>query len=264
MFDVVTGRRNFGRIFAGMAGVVALGGGATAAVAAVRRSSEEEEKKFRTVPWPYTKLEPDRVAMRAFEGYGKARCMYGTFEAIVGSAADRLGGPYRNFPYDVMAYGADGIGGWGTVCGALNGAAAAFQLLSREPGPLVDSLFGWYEQQPLPNVQLASATGAPAQTIAGSPLCHVSIARWCASTGKKADDPARVERCGALVASVARRATELLNVQAAGRPLPVVPASAASQCGSCHTESDAKDDARAKMDCNGCHFHLISDEHPKT
>ncbi len=263
MFDVVTGRRNFGRIFAGVAGVLAVGGGATAAVAAVRKSNAEEDERFRSVPWPYPKLEPDQVAFRAFKGFDHKRCMYGTFEALVGSAADKLGGRYHNFPFDVMAYGADGIGGWGTVCGALNGAAAAIHLLSKEPGPIVDSLFAWYEREPLPNVQLTSSTAA-AQTIAGSPLCHVSIARWCAATGKKADDPERVHRCGALVASVARRTTELLNTQLAGRALPVVPASAAAQCGSCHTQGAARDDARSKMDCNGCHFHLVVPEHPKT
>jgi hypothetical protein len=218
MFDVITGRRSFARVLGGMAGVVVVGGGATAAVAAVRKSNEEEERKFRTLPWPYAKLEPDRVAGRAFDAYAKGKCMYGSFEALVGPVAERLGGAYRNFPFDVMTYGAEGIKGWGTVCGALNGAAAAFQMLSPEPGALVDSLFGWYEQQPLPNMQHASAQFPLVQTISGSTLCHVSIARWCESTGKKSDDPARVERCGALVASVARRSSELLNAQLAGRP----------------------------------------------
>jgi hypothetical protein len=163
-----------------------------------------------------------------------------------------------------MAYGADGIKGWGTVCGALNGAAAAFQMLSADPGALVDSLFTWYEQQPLPNIQHASAKYPLVQTIAGSPLCHVSIARWCESTGKKAGDPARVERCGALVSSVARRAAELLNAQVSGRALPTIPAGPAEQCGSCHEEGGQLENARAKMDCNGCHFHLSAAEHPKT
>ncbi len=264
MFDVVTGRRNFGRIFAGMAGVAALAGGGGAAYAAVKKSTEEEEKKFRTLPWPYTKLEPDRVAARAFEGYEKNRCMYGTFEAIVGLAAERLGGKYTSFPFELMSYGAEGIGGWGTVCGGLNGAAAAFQMLSSDPGPLVDALFTWHEQQPLPNVQLASAKYSLTQTVAGSPLCHVSIARWCASTGKQADSPERIERCGALVSSIARRATELLNAQAGGRPLPVMPASSAAECGTCHIEPGSVTNARTKMDCNSCHFHLVEDVHPET
>jgi hypothetical protein len=264
MFDVITRRRSFARILGGMAGVVAVGGGATAAVAAVRKSNEEEERKFRTLPWPYAKLNLDRVSSRAFESYAKGQCMYGAFEPLVGETADRLGGRYQSFPFEVMIFGAEGIKGWGTVCGALNGAAAAFQMLSPEPGPLVDSLFAWFEQQPLPNIQHASASTPAVQTIAGSPLCHVSIARWCESTGKKAGDPARVERCGALVASVARRAAELLNAQAAERPLPVLPASAAEQCGSCHGKGGAVEDARAKMDCNACHFHLSADEHPKT
>jgi hypothetical protein len=246
-----------------MAGVAIVGGGATAAGAAVQKSNEEERKKFRTLPWPYSKLDPDTVAMRAFAGYEKSKCMYGTFESIVGSMADRLGPTYANFPYDLMAYGTEGIRGWATVCGALNGAAAAFQLLSKEPGPLVDALFGWYEMQPLPNVQHASMKPI-AQTVAASTLCHVSIAHWCQATGKKADDPARDERCAALVASVARRSVELLNTQLAGRPLPIVNAEgSAERCGSCHEKGGAVEDAKGKMDCQGCHFHLSADEHPK-
>jgi hypothetical protein len=265
MFDVITGRRNFARVLAGMAGVMVVGGGATAAVAAVQKNNEEERKKFRTLPWPYKKLDPDTIAMRAFGGFEKGKCMYGTFESIVGETAEHLGPTYQNFPYDMMAYGTEGIRGWATVCGALNGAAAAFQVLSSDPGPLVDALFGWYEQQPLPNVQHASLKPVT-QTVSGSTLCHVSIARWCQATGKKAQDPAREERCSALVASVARRATELLNTQLAGRPLPIVnaDASAAERCGSCHEKGGVVEDTMGKLDCQGCHFHLSAAEHPKT
>jgi hypothetical protein len=264
MFDVITGRRKFTRILGGIAGVVAVGGGATAAVAAVRRSNEEDVRRFRTLPWPYAKLTPDRVATRAFESFQKGQCMYGVFESLVGETADGLGGPYRNFPFDLMGYGGEGIKGWGTVCGALNGAAAAFQMLSPKPGPLVDALFGWYEQEPLPNVEHKGARYPMVQTVAGSPLCHVSISRWCESSGLKPQDPARVERCGSLVASVARRATELLNLQLAGRPLPTIPAGAAGQCNSCHGTGGELEDSRAKMDCNACHFHLTTAKHPRT
>ena len=51
----------------------------------------------------------------------------------------------------MLAYGAGGINGWATVCGALNGAAAAFQLLSPKPETLIDTLFAWYEGESLPN-----------------------------------------------------------------------------------------------------------------
>jgi len=262
MFDVVTGRRNFARILGGMAGVVVVGGSAAAGVKAVQKNLDDERTKFRTLPWPYAKLDLDRVAMRAFDGYKKAGCMYGVFEPMVGATAERLGPTYQSFPHEMMAFGTEGIAGWATVCGALSGAAAAFHMLSKEPGPLVDALFGWYQEQPLPNVQLASMKPVT-QTVAGSPLCHVSIAHWCQSTGKKAQDPARIERCAAIVASVARRATELLNTQFAGRPLPVVQGQAAT-CGACHEKGGTIEDVVGKLDCQGCHFHLTADAHPKT
>jgi hypothetical protein len=266
MFDAeVKSRRNFGRILAGMAGVALVGGGGTAAVASVRKGIEEDRKKLATLPWPYAKLEPDAVAARAFESYTKGKCMFGTFDALAGLTAERLGPAYTAFPFELMSYGTEGIRGWATVCGALNGAAAAFQLLSKDPGPLVDALFGWYEQTPLPSIQHVSAKFPTQQSVAGSTLCHVSIAHWCEKTARKAQDPAREERCSALVASVARRSVELLNTQLAGRPLPVLTAGgAAERCGACHDKGGAVENAVGKQDCEACHFHLKADEHPKT
>ena len=52
-------------------------------------------QRCRNVPWPYKPLNPDAGAQRGFEGYYKAECMYGTFEAIVGPIAEQLGSPYK-------------------------------------------------------------------------------------------------------------------------------------------------------------------------
>ncbi|WP_242343782.1 C-GCAxxG-C-C family (seleno)protein [Anaeromyxobacter terrae] len=260
MFDKVTGRRRFATVVGAVAGTAVLGGGASAA-AAVKHAKADAHRKLATVPWPYVTLDPDRVASRAFSAYEQGHCMFGAFDALVGSVADKLGDPYASFPFDVMKYGAGGVNGWATICGALNGSAAAFELLSREPGPLVDALFGWYEREPLPDLVLKTAAHPNVQSIAGSPLCHTSVSRWCETSGKKSFSAERKERCGILTASVARRAAELLNAQAAKRPLPVTSASAGAGCARCHEEGGSLEDTRSKMDCQGCHFHL-GGEHP--
>jgi len=125
------------------------------------------------IPWPYKALDPEAAAQRATDGYYKAECMYGAFEAIAGAAAEQLGSPYKDFPFMMMKFGGGGINGWGTICGALSGGAAAIQLLSPKPPELIDALFVWYESTALPDfyprgskslprlyATLRSATGA--------------------------------------------------------------------------------------------------------
>lgn len=213
------------------------------------------------VPWPYRPLDANVVAQRGFDSYLKHHCMYGAFESIVGPVAERLGSTYADFPFEMFTYGAGGINGWATICGALNGAAAAFQLLSSKPEPLIDTLFNWYETGQLPDFYPKGAQFAQVASAANSPLCHQSIANWCKAAGKKAYSAERRERCGTLTASVARKAVSLLNDQAAGR-LTVIPAVPQTQaCMSCHEKGGMLENIRTQMDCRGCHAPLIG-KHP--
>ncbi len=41
--------------------------------------------KFQNVPWPYEKLDPNKVADLAYESY-MHHCMYGVVNAVVGSS----------------------------------------------------------------------------------------------------------------------------------------------------------------------------------
>jgi len=45
------------------------------------------------------------------------------------------------------------VADWATLCGALNGAAAAIYLVSNKPESVVDELFGWFQQEKLPVYQ---------------------------------------------------------------------------------------------------------------
>jgi hypothetical protein len=241
----------------------AAGGAATALVARADQAapSAKPASATRNLPWPYQPLNPDLVAQRAFEGYKKAYCMYGPFEAIVGSVAERLGAPYQDFPFEVFKYGAGGVNGWATLCGALNGSAAALQMLSVRPDALIDALFVWYEVEELPNFHPTGGRFPEIRSVSGTPLCHTSISKWCAASGKKAYSPERAERCGAIAASVAQKAVLLLNEQTAGKPAGISLPAATQNCMSCHEKGGAVENTRTKMNCTGCHAPLL-DKHP--
>jgi len=241
----------------------AAGTGSAASLVFARQARADDKRAaMRAIPWPYQTLDAAAVAQRAFESFRKHHCMYGAFESIAGSVTDRLSAPFSDFPFEMFAYGAGGINGWATICGALNGAAAAFQLFSSKPEPLIDTLFNWYETAQLPDFNPKGTKFAPVGSVANSPLCHQSIANWCKASGRKSYSPERQERCGTLTASVARKAVSLLNDQAAGKLVVLAPSPATQACQSCHEKGGSLENVRTAMDCRGCHAPLIGN-HPK-
>ena len=246
--------------------VALLGGlaGAGAAATLVGRADQvapAPTSPMQKLPWPYKPLDPEAAAQRAFDGYYKAECCYGAFDAVAGAVADQLGSPYKDFPFLMFKYGAGGVKGWATLCGALNGAAASIQLLSPDPDPLVNALFEWYEQEQLPDVHPKGAKFVEIRSVAGSPLCHQSIGNWTKVAHKKVYTPERSERCACIAASVARKAATLLNEQAAGKKVVWALPAQTQSCMSCHEKGGALENARTKMDCGGCHAPLIG-KHP--
>jgi len=209
---------------------------------------------------PYVQLDPDAAAERAYQNYWKGDCMYGVFASIVEELAAKVGEPYSSFPTTVTRFGAGGVMGWATLCGAANGAAMAAYLVSKDAVPVIDEVFGHYQAAPLPDYKPKAAKMAIKPSVAQSTLCHVSVSKWCDASGAKAFSPERSERCAQLVASVTRKAVAALNAQAAGTfkaayPLP----DEVKACRACHDKGGALENTRAKMDCFSCHT-----DHTKT
>lgn len=251
MDGLKTDRRGLLGAMAGVLGLAAMGsagraegqgGGAATAPDAMAR-----------LPWPYRPLDADAVGNAAFAANGQGGCMYAVFEPIVGAVARQLGAPYSAFPFAMFAYGGGGLAGWGSLCGALNGAAAALALLSARPQPLISELCAWYEREALPDFRPGAARLPAVTSVAGSVLCHVSLTRWANASGNKMTSPERAERCGALAASVARRTVLLLNAQGAGNPAAAAPDQATTACLGCHGTRGAKCDASGRMRCAPCH-----------
>lgn len=216
-------------------------------------------------PFPYVELDPEEAYHRGHAGYYAGGCAYGAFYAIVSMMRDKVGGPYNQVPLRMLRFGGAGIAGWGTICGALNGACAAIALAvpNADIAKLCGELLGWYTRYPFPSAKtnaLAVASGFKyttanypkvelATSVADSPLCHVSNARWIAKAGYLLPSAERKERCARVTADTAAKAVELLNAYKAGTFAPVFKVDEeTANCLSCHAE-----DQEGKMVCTTCH-----------
>ncbi len=257
-------RREVLKMFAAASGAVALTPllGATAGGVA---------EAIPAVPWPYKKLDPERVAERGYAGYYKGACCYGAFDAIVTSLREEVGFPYTMMPTEMMVFGEGGVAGISSLCGALLGASSAIFLVAgglegerrQQAFPIIRELFTWYEQEALPNYRPKDPKFEIKPSIAHSPLCHVSVSRWCRETGFKSFSKERSDRCGWLAASVAKYAVELLNSRASAAFRPVHLLSAQTQaCRGCHDQGGSLENSRGLMECAPCHGAEAKAKHP--
>jgi hypothetical protein len=217
-------------------------------------------------PWPYTKLDPEIIRKKAHQAYYDAGCGYGAFKGIVGTLQEVVGEPFTSIPTEMMMYGGGGGAGWGTLCGALNGAALAINLVCDRATAtkLINELFGLYTITPFPSDTsnqlaqkhefLVNKYDQPLkQTICGSPLCHTSVSTWCNEAGFKANAPERSERCARLTGDVAAKAVELLNKQFDGQfQATYTQPQSVTNCLSCHGTT-MMNNVSAKMNCTQCH-----------
>ena len=79
--------------------------------------------------WQYVPLDPAVSAQLAYGFYSEGSCMYATVKSIVSQLSEKIGEPFNSFPTHLFKYGHGGVGGYGTICGTLNGAAALIGLL---------------------------------------------------------------------------------------------------------------------------------------
>lgn len=246
--------------------------------------AQREQAQPESDRWVYVQLDPAVVAKKAYDMFPQGGCMYALTGSIIRTLGDMRGEPFRSFPFAMMRYGLGGAGGWGSLCGALNGAAAIIGMFhQKEAGlwlkrgeesqgaQLIGEVFSWYERTRLPRYQPTGAA-RPAEmpsSVAESVLCHVSLSNWSEVSGHKPIGPQRMERCRRLTADVAIKTVELLNrelVQSSGRS-PAQPRTHAGlapevrSCISCHGRTQRRD-AFGKMSCTNC--HTFSRKHPET
>jgi hypothetical protein len=194
------------------------------------------------------------------DGTRHSGCAFGTFNAIIGQLAEVVGAPYTNIPLQMMDWAGAGAVGFGTLCGTLNGAAAAIGLVcdGRDARAFISDLLIWYSETPLPT-NLFAPTGELPQSTAGSNLCHVSLTRWSRSSGFASGSPERAERCSRLAGDVAAKAVEMLNQGAPGLEKP----SEKTVCRACHymgPDYAMGQFTHGEMNCLTCHIDLKEKE----
>jgi len=254
MTNDVSRRRFFANTCKVTAGA-ALGAG-LAATLSPHAEIEGYSKDLLEWPWPYAELDPEAVRERAYAAYYEAGCAYGAYEGLIGELRKVVGVPFTFMPTHMMNYGAGGVAGWGTLCGALNASAAVMSLVSKSYGVLSKELLGWYTQTALPTFKPAKPhLDIETSSVAGSPLCHASVSTWCNEAGYKANAPERAERCARLTADVAGHAAVLLNHFAAGTFTSTWSLSEeAAGCLGCHSVGqEPRGDVISQMDCLDCH-----------
>jgi len=246
----------------------AAGMAAAAHTMAPTRSFAEAPKAAHPWPWPYAKLDPEAGRKLGHDSYYSGKgCSYGAFYPIIQGLVEKIGEPFTAIPAEMLIYGHGGGAGWGGLCGALNGAAAAICLVAdkKTSDALISELFGWYTQALLPTdasneygAQNAYATnkhaGMVQQSKSGSIFCHVSGTLWSNEAGIKITDPVRKERCARLTGDTVAQAITILNANLDGTFKALyAPPEGIAACNTCHGEKGDKVDVLSKMDCGQCH-----------
>ena len=172
--------------------------------------------------WTYEPLDGAQVAQRAYDLFAEGGCMYTAFRSIVEQVGLRRvekhpleEARWKGFPYRMMTYGKGGLQDYGSLCGVLNGCAAAIALFvtdREDAASLTHALFHFYEDTLLPIfVPASDEFGEIPQSLSESELCHVSVSRWTTKANETIDSPRRKERCKRLAGDVVAKAVELMN-----------------------------------------------------
>lgn len=252
------------------AGAFAAGGAGLVALTTAFKPEKQPVPEAKTLEynpgqtdWNYFNLDPVATAQLAYDKYSEGSCMFATVTSIVSQLAGKFGEPFTSFPFHMFKYGHGGIGGFGLVCGALNGAAAVIGLLIADKGvqdKLIADLYRWYEKESLPvfTPQKPVYEFIPATSVSNSVLCHASNTNWCKASGFPVDSPERKERCRRLTGDVARQVTTSLNAVFSHAYITNThPNEGANSCVACHGDEGKLKNTSVKMSCNSCHSESI-------
>jgi hypothetical protein len=267
----------------GAAGITGLG---------LNKFASDAQAAGDALPWfypqnPGDQPNPEAVARKAYEiyhggGRGCAEAVWGAFVDTL-AAYPEASGTWATLPLNIFRFGGGGVGGWGTLCGTLNGAAGILGMVianGTHRGTLTDAIFQFYAQTALPtNDAYLSSQGqlgnlgawAPATmplqnvptSVADSPLCHSSLVQWTMATGIKNSSPGQKDRCSKACFDVSFKLTELINTYFAAITETATPAPddvsldpSVYACRMCHVTYTG-----ARMNCTSCHDMTTTDGH---
>lgn len=213
--------------------------------------------------WKYHKLDPVVTANLAYHAYLEGSCMYAIVHSFISQMAEKHGEPYASFPTHMMKYGHSGAGGYGTLCGALNGAAAMIGLFVANKdvqNALIKDLFQWYEKTSLPVFEPRKIIldYLPPRNISHSTLCHASTTTWSHISGKRVQSEERSERCRRLTGDVATQLVTMMNQMSDHNYITAgLDNKETHACISCHGKEGKLGNSRTEMNCASCHSDSI-------
>lgn len=186
-------------------------------------------------------------------------------------------------PPEMMQWGSGGGFGTASQCGSITAACLLVNLVceKKTAKKIVLDIFNWYEQTSIPSpisqkmaneklftVEKYKSTAIFTPTIANSPLCHISVERFCKANGVTSGSKERSERCARLTADISHFTATQLNKQVNSKyEKEMAMSAAATSCRECHAKGKEMDEggwSRGKMDCQPCHStdHInVSENH---
>ncbi len=250
MSEVLEGKRLSRRELLTGAGKLAVGASAIAVVLSkgLGLPPRAEAKELPKWPWPYKKLDIDKVAEITYTNWYKGFCCYAVASGILIPLQEKVGEPYTSFPVDSLVWGHGGVVGWGTMCGTMIGTSIATGLIcgpgvAKDGEQVANEVIHFYADTELTIYapKTPKTTGEIAKSKSNSPLCHISVGKWMKEEGVEFLSPQRFERCARITADVAIRTVTLLNDWYEGKYKPVhdlqvnlfqMPTE--NKCSSCH------------------------------
>ena len=221
------------------------------------------------LPWKWAKLDPLEAGRRGYRFYmEKGGCGTGSYLALLSLLKEKVGYPWTTLPDMMMAHGAAGYGGHGTLCGALGGSSCIINLVAYGEKnevfrQMIDRLFYWYAEQEFPSNRFDDISSMPKQikVKAMSPLCHTSVSKWTMAAGETVSSKAKKERCAKVTGEVVYIVTSALNEYFDGKWTPPAwkPSKQIEHCVQCHGPDDmwhtkeSMNMQQGHMDCLLCH-----------
>lgn len=192
------------------------------------KKAEVKEKPKYPWPWPYKKLDLDRVGQTAYDKWFDVFCSQAVATGLFEQLREKIGEPYISFPIEALRFGMGGMLGWGLTCGSpISGALLIGLTVPKDKGErMIIDLLKWYSNTALlsfkPKVIKATIKDKDGKerefkgdfkypTVAGSPLCHLSVGRFMKKNCAHWDSDPRKNRCAMVAASVAVKTAEILN-----------------------------------------------------
>ncbi len=196
----------------------AAAGAAILSLGALRNVKTADAYEFSSA-YRYKKLDPHEVGQITYENYFKRWCTSSVLAGLVESLRKNVGGEWKDFPIDAYRWGHGGLAGWGALCGTMPGAGVIIGLVTKDTDTaeaMVNDLAFYYSYTELPTFTPSKVLKSDIKhmTMAGTPICHISVGRWMRAEGAAFLTNQRAERCARLSANIAMEAAGMLNAWA--------------------------------------------------